>query len=382
RLLAFGGGLKALPRTIFGIGKAFVTTGWAIAASPLGLAIAGVAAAGILIYKFWQPLKAFFGGIWEGFTSAIGPVIDSWQPLFDVLKPIGSLLGWIGDKIGSVISWFGDLLSPVTVAGETLEGFVSAGEMVGKVIGGAFELLLLPITGVAKAIGWVGDAYNSLFGDKKEADISVAKTDQVQKTEKQQEKAPQKKSTSWVGNAWNSIFGDDDEKEKPSVAKKPEGLLKPVTAALAASVVATTPMMAASQPTVTPKSPPAISQAAQPAKMVRPIVGQALEENNRVGQSSVVKQPTAKQEPVTPKFTPAKSASLESIYVAGYNSKIDELVKSLKPSTGPSTSTVANTYGDIIIHAAPGQDAEDIAKKVMAKIKQQQAQDKRGALHD
>ncbi|MHA3316652.1 hypothetical protein ACX1HN_22285, partial [Yersinia pseudotuberculosis] len=38
--------------------------------SPIGLIAAAIVGAGLLIYKYWQPIKAFLGGVVEGFMQA------------------------------------------------------------------------------------------------------------------------------------------------------------------------------------------------------------------------------------------------------------------------------------------------------------------------
>lgn len=38
--------------------------------SPIGLIGAAIAGAGLLIYKYWKPIKAFLGGVVDGFMQA------------------------------------------------------------------------------------------------------------------------------------------------------------------------------------------------------------------------------------------------------------------------------------------------------------------------
>ncbi len=155
--------------------KAISTLGTALMANPLGLIIGGIALAGFAVYKYWQPLGAFFSGLWSGFKQALAPVIPALQPLLNVLSPIGKVLGYIGDSIGAVVGWVGNLLTPVEMAGESLEGFASTGEQVGAVIGSVFKAMLSPITLVADAVGWIGDKWNNIFSDEKTPKVAMPK---------------------------------------------------------------------------------------------------------------------------------------------------------------------------------------------------------------
>lgn len=62
----------AIPAIASGAATALTAIGAAIAfigrmflLNPIGLAITGIAAAALLIYKYWDPIKAFFEGIWQ-----------------------------------------------------------------------------------------------------------------------------------------------------------------------------------------------------------------------------------------------------------------------------------------------------------------------------
>ncbi|MBF0195467.1 MAG: hypothetical protein HQL71_12970, partial [Magnetococcales bacterium] len=59
-----------------------------------------------------------------------------------------------------------------------------------------------------------------------------------------------------------------------------------------------------------------------------------------------------------------------------------EKVISLTESASRPPTAVTHNYGDIIINAVPSQNAEEIAQIVIAKMNQQHAQVKRGALYD
>ena len=126
---------------------------WGLVANPVGAAIAAIAlaivAAAVIIRKYWEPIKAFFIGLWEGLQEALQPikeafgeVIAALEPLQPVLSAIGDAFGWVGDIIGKVVGWFTKLLDPVDETSRSVKQAGDAGRTTGKIIG---TLLLLPI---------------------------------------------------------------------------------------------------------------------------------------------------------------------------------------------------------------------------------------------
>lgn len=120
------------------LGFVFSTTGFAIAAAAL------------LIYKFWNPIKAFFGGFWEGLKSGLAPVLEKFQPLGTAF---GVVVGWIE----KAVKWFTDLLSPVQSTKEDLDAAASAGKKFGEWIAAGIDLALKPLQLLMDGIKWVID---------------------------------------------------------------------------------------------------------------------------------------------------------------------------------------------------------------------------------
>nr|DAJ68605.1 MAG TPA: minor tail protein [Caudoviricetes sp.] len=120
------------------LGFAFSTTGFAIAAAAL------------LIYKFWNPIKAFFGGFWEGLKSGLAPVLEKFQPLGTAFSVV---VGWIE----KAVKWFTDLLSPVQSTKEDLDAAASAGKQFGEWIAAGIDFALKPLQLLMDGIKWVID---------------------------------------------------------------------------------------------------------------------------------------------------------------------------------------------------------------------------------
>lgn len=120
------------------LGFAFSTTGFAIAAAAL------------LIYKFWNPIKAFFGGFLGGLKSGLAPVLEKFQPLGTAF---GVVVGWIE----KAVKWFTDLLSPVQSTKEDLDAAASAGKKFGEWIAAGIDFSLKPLQLLMDGIKWVID---------------------------------------------------------------------------------------------------------------------------------------------------------------------------------------------------------------------------------
>ncbi len=132
-------------------------------ANPLGVIIGLVVLLAALIYKFWQPIKAFMSGFWDGFVHSFAPVIDAFSELGAAFSPIIN-------AVKSVFNWFVSLFTPVEQSSQALAGVASAGEVFGLVFGAAFNLILTPlkaviwfITKLVNVITWVASAINGMW---------------------------------------------------------------------------------------------------------------------------------------------------------------------------------------------------------------------------
>ncbi|EAP7411238.1 phage tail tape measure protein [Salmonella enterica] len=117
--------------------------------SPVGLIGAAFVAAGVLIWRYWEPIKAFFTGFFSWVWEALTPLRDA----FSALSPVFDL---IGNGIKSVRDWFTRLLEPATMSKETLDKCTRAGKIFGKVVGNFIQTLVLgPMTLLLDSLGWV-----------------------------------------------------------------------------------------------------------------------------------------------------------------------------------------------------------------------------------
>ena len=120
--------------------------------SPVGIAFAATA---LLIYKYWDKVKAFFGGFWDGLKSGLAPVIEKFKPLGDLL---GVVVGWIE----KAVKWFMDLLSPVKSTSDELDKAASAGKKFGEWLAAGINLVTTPLKWLMDSIQWVIDHMPSI----------------------------------------------------------------------------------------------------------------------------------------------------------------------------------------------------------------------------
>lgn len=113
-----------------------------------GLIAAAFIAAGLLVWRYWEPIKSFFTGFFAGVWQALTPFREALSGLVPVFSAIG-------DGIKSVWNWFKNLLTPMETSKETLEKCASAGETFGRVMGTALSVLLWPLQQLMNGVGWL-----------------------------------------------------------------------------------------------------------------------------------------------------------------------------------------------------------------------------------
>lgn len=91
-MLMAGAGLLG---TVFSTVGATIAAAFAVIGWPVIALIALIVGVGVAIAKLWEPIKAFVGGVIEGFSSVLGPIGEAFAPfktafnlITDLLKPI------------------------------------------------------------------------------------------------------------------------------------------------------------------------------------------------------------------------------------------------------------------------------------------------------
>lgn len=106
--------------------------------TPIGGVIAALVAAGVAIWKFWEPINAFIGGVVEGFSAAVAPIMAIFAPLKPMFQSIGG-------SLKELWGWFIQILEPVKLTAEALDNAAAMGSQFGKILGGALNSLMKPL---------------------------------------------------------------------------------------------------------------------------------------------------------------------------------------------------------------------------------------------
>jgi TP901 family phage tail tape measure protein len=120
RVLTMGAGALRL------VSSGVMFLGRALMMNPIGLAITAIAVAALLIYKYWEPIKAFFGGLWDqvrtAFNGGIGSIsalIVNWSPVGLFYKAFAAVMSYFGVDLPSTFTAFGSNIIAGLVNGIT-----------------------------------------------------------------------------------------------------------------------------------------------------------------------------------------------------------------------------------------------------------------------
>ncbi|GKW43309.1 phage tail tape measure protein [Pectobacterium carotovorum subsp. carotovorum] len=136
------------PLALLRTGITLVGSALGVLLSPVGLAVAAMVGGALLIWKYWEPIKAFIGGVVEGFVAASAPIIAAFEPI----QPIFT---WVGDKIKALFGWFGDLLTPVKSTAAELDSAANMGKRFGEALANGLNIIMNPLESLKKGVSWL-----------------------------------------------------------------------------------------------------------------------------------------------------------------------------------------------------------------------------------
>lgn len=146
---------------VAGVFRWIATAAAAIGGGPVVAAVVGLAAAAILVRKYWEPIKAFLVGVWDGFSAAMGPALDG---LFTALQELKPAWDAMSSAIGEVWDWFVKLIEPVNATQEELTTAAQIGRVFGQLLATNLKIAITVLGGVVKAVVWVGEAIGTAAG--------------------------------------------------------------------------------------------------------------------------------------------------------------------------------------------------------------------------
>lgn len=113
-------------KALLWLGGVFRTVSLFFLANPIGIAIAAIAAAAYLIYRYWEPIKAFFQGLWQQVksafddgTSGVAKLLYNWSPLGLLYSGITRALSTLGVEIPEQFTTLGSAIVDGLIGGLT-----------------------------------------------------------------------------------------------------------------------------------------------------------------------------------------------------------------------------------------------------------------------
>jgi len=162
---ALGGSAQAIARfatsgsmirtTFSVIGTVIKQVGLALLRTPWGAVAAIAIGAGMAIYKYWDYIKAFFQGFWQGLKAGIEPFTSAVSGLIQSTPLLGAAWDVVSNAVSTAFNWFKDLLKPVNASKEDIEKATGAGKAFGEIVGSAINLILTPLNAVINGFSWI-----------------------------------------------------------------------------------------------------------------------------------------------------------------------------------------------------------------------------------
>lgn len=105
---------------LFGLklaGQAVLWLGRALLMNPIGLLVTGIALSAYLIYRYWEPIKGFFGGLWAeikagfsgGLTGILG-LLANFSPVELFYRAFAGVLSYFGVELPGKFTEFGGMI--------------------------------------------------------------------------------------------------------------------------------------------------------------------------------------------------------------------------------------------------------------------------------
>ena len=138
--------------------------GFALMRTPWGIAAAAAIAAGLMIYKYWDHIKAFFSGFWTGLQQGIAPFKQAVVGLVATVPLLGKAWDLVSSAVSTVFTWFTQLLAPVNASKEQIAGATNAGVAFGNLVSAAINLVLTPLKLVVNMFTWIMNNAGKVIG--------------------------------------------------------------------------------------------------------------------------------------------------------------------------------------------------------------------------
>ncbi|MGL5036947.1 MAG: phage tail tape measure protein [Aeromonas sp.] len=136
------------------VGNAIAFVGRMLLMNPIGLLVVAIGIAALTIYRYWEPVKAFFSGFFQGLKEGLGPVAAIFAPAFgamaNAIRPMKPIWDSLSSAVGSAWRWMTSLLTPIQTTQQELNGATNAGKQFGLWLGGLGQSFIQVIADFTK----------------------------------------------------------------------------------------------------------------------------------------------------------------------------------------------------------------------------------------
>ncbi|AYL52813.1 MULTISPECIES: phage tail tape measure protein [Citrobacter] len=143
--------------------------------SPIWLVVAALAGVALVVWKYWQPISAFLGGVVEGFKAAAAPISAAFEPLRPMFQ-------WIGDRVQALWGWFSDLLTPVKSTSEELNSAAAMGRRFGEALAEGLNRVMHPLESLKSGVSWLLEKLGIVSKEAAKAKLPAQVTQQQSAT--------------------------------------------------------------------------------------------------------------------------------------------------------------------------------------------------------
>lgn len=143
--------------------------------SPIGMVVAALAGVALVVWKYWQPISAFLGGVVEGFKAAAAPISAAFEPLRPMFQ-------WMGDRVQALWGWFNDLLTPVKSTSEELNSAAAMGRRFGEALAEGLNRVMHPLESLKSGVSWLLEKLGIVSKEAAKAKLPAQVTQQQSAT--------------------------------------------------------------------------------------------------------------------------------------------------------------------------------------------------------
>lgn len=313
----------------------------AIGGGPIALLIAGITVAALLVRKYWEPIKAFMGGLWEGIAAAAS---QTWSEIKAAFAPIQPQFAAIAAALRPVWQWISNLLAPTQASASSLQTMGTIGRAVGQMLFVNFRAVVMVVGWVVKAVATLGNvafAVGAMIGTALGAVWNTIKEPAGAAIDWIMAKLqPLIAAMKWVADRAGSLLGAVGGKVMDAVRSVADGGGPAAQPAAAQPAEAAAP--AATVGAAAPRPAPLPSQAAQPGRAAAAVPPVTPPHAVKPGAAAAAApQAAAPIQQVAPKATPQVVIPGQAAANATPQITVHAAQASAKPSPTPKAGQVA-----------------------------------------